>query len=139
MAEKGTPTPERRRKASPETKIDEERRPFLEKKLAQYEERLKAALIDMYDTDPEKLEEWEDYYDIVIKKIILEYFLEEGEINRDDLIENVVTTVNFLWRGNIPASHDSIIEKALENAIGVIEAYNEGTMGKVVGSEKVDE
>jgi len=103
---------------------------YLEKKLDQYEIRVKKELGQVSDRDPKAIEEWYICYDSLMKKVVLDHLLHKGFFTREDMMEEAIAAADVLWEGHIPNNHNTIIEKALNNAIRAITAYNEGKMGE---------
>lgn len=141
MGEEKKFTPEQPREEG--LTLNEAQRPFLEKKLVQYQSRLEHSKRRTAYLAPEVIDGWEVHYDNAAKVLVAQAMLSGQPVDRESILRHLLEKDIFQSRGDDEASreanerHKTMAETALDNAIDVIKAYNEGRMDQVFNSESV--
>lgn len=141
MGEEKKFTPEQPREKG--LTLNEAQRPFLEKKLEQYQSRLERSKRRTAYLAPEVIDDWEGHYDSAAKVLVAQAMLSDQPVDRESILRHLLEKETYQSRGEDEASrkanecHNTMAETALDNAIDVIKSYNEGRMDQVSNSEPV--
>jgi hypothetical protein len=118
-------------------KLHEDRRAFIAKKLAQYEQRLNFSKKDIMFAAPELLEKFQPFYGATAKIAAAKMLLTGEEISKNDYEAAVRDSVQEVLK-EIPKDHEELIEDAIYQGWLVLSAYNEDRPDALHGSQPVE-
>ncbi|MEK7619990.1 MAG: hypothetical protein AAB413_01995 [Patescibacteria group bacterium] len=127
------PAPEQAKPEKLSLQLDESRRPLLEAKLQQYLERLAHSTRDAGYRAPES-PGWYGHYDSAAKALVAEAILTGDPVDQDSILDQMNN--RYLQDGNL-GDHRDLVKAAIQNALEVIDAYNNGNQDEVIGSQPV--